>query len=36
MKVLARNMAYLIKCKEAAKNVPLPELVPVERTNFIK
>ena len=36
MKVLARNMAYLIKCKEAAKNVPLPELVPVERTNFIR
>lgn len=36
MKVLARNMAYLIKCKEAAKNVPLPELVLVERTNFIR
>ena len=36
MKVLARNMAYLIKCKEAAKNVPLPKLVPVERTNFIR
>lgn len=36
MKVLARNMAYLIKCKEAAKNIPTPELVPVVRTNFIR
>ena len=36
MKILARNIACLIKCKEAAKNVPLPELVPVERTNFIR
>lgn len=36
MKILARNMAYLIKCKEAAKNVPVPELLPVVRTNFIR
>lgn len=36
MKVLAKNMAYLIKCKEAAKNVPIPEYQKRERTNFIR
>ena len=36
MKTLARNMAYLIKCKEAAKHIPMPEAVKKERTNFIR
>lgn len=36
MKVLARNMAYLIKCKYAAKNIPVPEMTENIRTNFIR
>ena len=36
LKVLAKNMAYLIKCKEAAKNVEKPEILPKPRTNFIR
>lgn len=37
MRVLARNMAYLLRCQEAARNagVPLPEQEPLIFTNFI-
>lgn len=38
MRVLGRNMAYLLRCQEAAKNagVPLPEKEPAVFTNFIR
>lgn len=38
MRVLARNMAYMLKCQEAAKaaGVPLPEREPAIFTNFIR
>ncbi len=37
LRILARNMAYFLKCKEAAANVKRPELVTdVEFTNFIR
>ena len=38
MRVLARNMAYLLKCKEAAEKagVPLPEKEPPIFTHFIR
>ena len=38
MRVLGRNMAYLLRCQEAAKNagVPLPEKEPTIFTNFIR
>ncbi|GHV35889.1 FMN reductase [Spirochaetia bacterium] len=35
LRILANNMAYLIKCKAAA-NIPLPEEPPRVRTNFIR
>ena len=35
MKILANNMAYLIKCKEAA-NLAYPEEPPMVFTNFIR
>ncbi len=37
LRVLARNMAYLLKCQEAgrAAGVPLPEREAPKRTNFI-
>ena len=35
LKVLADNMAYLIKCKYGS-NVELPEEPPIARTNFIR
>ena len=38
MRVLGRNMAYLLRCQEAAKNagVPRPEKEPAIFTNFIR
>lgn len=38
MRVLARNMAWLLKCKEAGKKagVPLPEREEIIRTSFIR
>ena len=38
MRILAKNMAYLLKCKEAAAKAGItpPEREPVERTNFIR
>jgi hypothetical protein len=38
MRVLGRNMAYLLRCMEAAKNagVKLPEQEPRVFTNFIR
>jgi multimeric flavodoxin WrbA len=38
MRVLARNMAYLLKCQEAGKSVGIdkPEVEPKEWTNFIR
>lgn len=38
MRVLGRNMAYLLRCQEAAKKagVPLPEKEPAIFTNFIR
>jgi multimeric flavodoxin WrbA len=37
MRTLGRNMAWLLKCIEAAKaTVPCPEQEPRERTNFIR
>jgi multimeric flavodoxin WrbA len=38
MRVLARNMAYLLKCQEAGKSVGIdkPEAEPKEWTNFIR
>jgi multimeric flavodoxin WrbA len=36
MKVLANNMAYLIKCKYAASNVAVPEEPEWVMTNFIR
>ena len=38
MRHLARNMAWMLRCIEAgrAAGVPLPELEPVIRTNFIR
>ena len=37
MRTLARNMAYMLRCKEAAKKagVPLPKREPVILTDFI-
>ncbi len=37
MRVLAHNMAYFLKCKEAADNIgiPHPPIEPPARTNFI-
>ena len=37
MRTLARNMAYMLRCKEAAKKAgaPLPKRVPVILTDFI-
>jgi len=35
MRTLADNMAYLIKCKHAS-NIPLPEVLPMAITNFIR
>lgn len=35
LRILANNMAYLIKCKAIA-GLPLPEQPPVEMTNFIR
>ncbi|MDR0831406.1 MAG: flavodoxin family protein [Bacillales bacterium] len=35
LKVLANNMAYLIKCQKKA-DLPLPEELPLVHTNFIK
>jgi multimeric flavodoxin WrbA len=35
LRVLANNMAYLIKCKTAA-NIPEPEMLPWAMTNFIR
>ena len=38
MRQLARNMAWMLRCFEAGKaaGVPLPEIEPVIRTNFIR
>ena len=38
MRVLGRNMAYLLRCQEAARKlqIPLPEREPRVRTNFIR
>ena len=38
MRVLARNMAWFLKCKEAGKKagIPLPEREEIIRTNFIR
>ena len=38
MRVLARNMAYLVKCQEACKGAGLdkPEMEPKEWTNFVR
>ena len=38
MRILGRNMAYFLKCKEAAKamNIPLPKQEEIEMTNFIR
>lgn len=38
MRILARNMAFMLKCKEAglAAGVPLPEQEPTTFTNFIR
>lgn len=38
MRILAKNMAYLLKCKEAAAKAGITPLErePVERTNFIR
>lgn len=38
MRILAKNMAYLLKCKDAAAKAGItpPEREPVERTNFIR
>ena len=38
MRHLARNMAWMLRCIEAGKaaGVPLPEMEPVIRTNFIR
>ena len=38
MRHLARNMAWMLRCFEAGKaaGVPLPEMEPVIRTNFIR
>lgn len=38
MRVLGRNMAYMLRCQEAARNagVPLPEKEPAVFTNFIR
>ena len=38
MRTLARNMAYMLRCKEAAKKagVPLPKREPVILTDFIR
>ena len=38
MRILARNMAWFLKCKEAGKKagVPLPSMEEVVRTNFIR
>jgi hypothetical protein len=35
LRILANNMAYLIKCKQAA-NIPLPEELPPAWTHFIR
>ncbi len=38
MRVLAHNMAYMLRCIEAADNIgiPRPPIEPPERTNFIR
>ena len=38
MRVLGKNMAYFLKCKEAAQklNVPLPKFEPPVFTNFVR
>lgn len=38
MRILGRNFAYFLKCKEAAKamNIPLPKQEEIEMTNFIR
>ena len=38
MRHLARNMAWMLRCIEAgrAAGVPLPEMEPIVRTNFIR
>lgn len=38
MRVLAHNMAYFLRCKEAANHlgIPLPPVEPPARTNFIR
>lgn len=35
MRVLGRNMAYLLKCLEAGKDIPKPETEKRIMTNFI-
>lgn len=38
MRVLAHNMAYFLRCREAADNIgiPMPPVEPSARTNFIR
>ena len=36
LRILGHNMAYFLKCKEAARSVELPTREPRERTNFIR
>lgn len=38
MRVLGHNMAYMLRCREAAKEakVPLPKAEPMARTNFVR
>ena len=36
LRILGHNMAYFLKCKEAARSVELPPREPRERTNFIR
>lgn len=38
MRTLARNMAYFLKCKEAAQKdgIPLPKREKITLTNFIR
>jgi hypothetical protein len=37
MRTLGRNMAWLLKCIEAAKGaVPYPEAEPRQMTNFVR
>ena len=36
MRMLGRNMAWLMNVREAGKSVPMPETEPRKMTNFIR